>query len=268
MALPVVAAIAIPNLLRSRMAANESAAIAACMTYAEAQDIYRRTDWDGDGILEYAQAIQGNNSLYEKDEGQGNLTLVDAAFAGAEKRSTFKPVEDKDLPEPKKEETEAFSGLLPKLSSDDFQDRETATNALQKLGPGVVKLLDKAVAESKDVEVRQRCKTIAEGIRRELSKKNGVQTTDAAPKAGYYFKVLTGQGKNAPGGVKSYVNNGNMTLGYALVAWPAKYDGTGRNTFIINNTGTVYQKDLGVDTEKICEAMDAYDPDQGWVVSE
>ncbi|MBI3828559.1 MAG: DUF2950 family protein [Planctomycetes bacterium] len=251
------------------MAANESAAIAACKTFAEAEDIYRRTDWDADGILEYAQTIKGDNSLYEKNAGKGDLTLVDDAFAKAEVLTVLKALEDKDLPEAKPEEAQAFAKALPKLSSDDFQERENATADIVKLGPGVVKLLEKAAADTKDVEVRQRCKSIADGIRKDLAQKQGATVTQAnAPKAGYYFKVLKDQGPHAPGGRKSYVVNGNMTLGYALVAWPAEYDGTGRNTFIINNTGTVYQKDMGAETQKTCETMTEYDPAEGWVVSE
>ena len=63
----IVAAVAIPNLLRSRMAANETAAIASCKTYATAQNIYRRTDYNHDGTLEYAKALSGTNSLFRND---------------------------------------------------------------------------------------------------------------------------------------------------------------------------------------------------------
>src|SRR5688572_475171 len=80
----IIAAIAIPSLLRSRMAANETAAAASCKAYAEAQEIYRRTDYDGDAILEYAQALSGNNSLLEKVAGSSDLALIDRTFAGAE----------------------------------------------------------------------------------------------------------------------------------------------------------------------------------------
>ena len=80
----ILAAIAIPNLLRSRMAANETAAIAACRTYGEAQSIYRRTDYDKDGVLEYASDINGPLSLFETAAGAGDLQLVDQAFANAE----------------------------------------------------------------------------------------------------------------------------------------------------------------------------------------
>jgi len=268
MMIPVVAAIAIPNLLRSRMAANESAAIACCKAYAEAQDVYRRTDWDGDGILEYSQNITGANSLFEKNEGTGDVTLVDRAFADAEMRKTAKELDPKDIPEPTAAETEAFKQALAKLSSEDFGERETASKELEKLGKGVIKLLDLTHKENKDAEVQQRCKALTDKLKLDLAREKGLVTSKAkAPKAGYYFKVLTKQGAGAPGGAKSYVNGGNMTLGYALLAWPATYDKTARNTFLINNSGTVYQQELGAKTPQLCEQMDAYDP-AGWVVTE
>lgn len=80
----IIAAIAIPNLLRSRMAANETAAVAACKAFATAEDIYRRTDYNSDGVLEYAQALSGANSLYENTAGAGDLALIDRSFANAE----------------------------------------------------------------------------------------------------------------------------------------------------------------------------------------
>ena len=80
----IIAAVAIPNLLRSRMAANETAAIASCKTYATAQDIYRRTDYNHDGNLEYAQSLSGVNSLFETSAGLGDIALIDRAFAMAE----------------------------------------------------------------------------------------------------------------------------------------------------------------------------------------
>ena len=155
----IIAAIAIPNLLRSRMAANESAAIAACKTFAEAEDIYRRTDWNMNGILEYAQTMTGNYSLFERTALSGDLQLVDQAFANASCTTT---------------------------------------------------LVDSCTS----------------------------------PKAGYTFWVLTGQGPGAPGGTKTYVTSGGqMTVGYGVSGVPFSYDGSGRNSFQINNTGTVYQAD-------------------------
>lgn len=158
--------------------ANEAAAWAACRTYAEAQDIYRRTDWDGDGVLEYAQAIRGNFSLFERTAGKADITLVDAAFANAAVQTGRKPV----------------------------------------------------------------------------------------PKAGYLYKILTGQGQRAPGGRKSYIRGKNMTLGYGLLAYPAVYGKTGRLTLIINNTGTVYARNLGANTNKLVTDMIEYDPGPLWQV--
>ena len=63
----IIAAIAIPSLLRSRMAANETAAAASCKAFAEAEEIYHRTDYNQDGVLEYATALRGTNSLLEND---------------------------------------------------------------------------------------------------------------------------------------------------------------------------------------------------------
>lgn len=150
----IIAAIAIPSLLRSRMTANETAAVGACKAFAEAEEIYHRTDYDGDGILEYCTMISGNFSLFENTAGTGDLQLLDRSFA------------------------------------------------------------------------------LAEGPR-----------TTATPKAGYVFTVITRQSFPLPTVV--YISGGNMTRGYAFSAMPAAYDGTGRNTFMINNAGTIYQRDRG-----------------------
>ncbi|MCZ7648318.1 MAG: DUF2950 domain-containing protein [Planctomycetota bacterium] len=173
----IIAAIAIPNLMRSRMSANETAAIAACKEYANAQEIYHRTDWDSDGVLEYSSSMRGGNSLYELTSGSGDLVLIDIAFARAE----------------------------------------------------------------------------------------GNPTTATSPKSGYCFSILTGQGSNAPGGSKTYIENSNMIVGYGLSAVPYQYDQTGRNTFQINSSGTVYQQDRG---NSNTTHVTAYDPDTTWVVSE
>jgi prepilin-type N-terminal cleavage/methylation domain-containing protein len=164
----IIAAIAIPSLLRSRMAANETAAAASCKAFAEAEEIYHRTDYNKDGVLEYSTALRGNNSLLETASGLGDLALIDKAFAYAE-------------------------------------GPPTGANA-------------------------------------------------GTPKAGYVFAVLTEQGPAATGGQRSYVTvpagggGGNMTLGYAMSAVAGAYDGTGRDTFIINNNGTIFQKDRGTGT--------------------
>jgi prepilin-type N-terminal cleavage/methylation domain-containing protein len=80
----IIAAIAIPSLLRSRMAANEVAAAASCKAYAEAQEVYHRTDYDLDGYLEYAQHLKGDDSLLETVAGAQDIVLIDQAFGNAE----------------------------------------------------------------------------------------------------------------------------------------------------------------------------------------
>jgi hypothetical protein len=84
------------------------------------------------------------------------------------------------------------------------------------------------------------------------------------PFHGYYFKILTGQGAAAPGGAKEYVVNGEMSGGFALVAWPAEYDLTGIMTFVVNHDGVVHQKDLGPETDTAARSMTHYDPDATW----
>jgi hypothetical protein len=88
-----------------------------------------------------------------------------------------------------------------------------------------------------------------------------------APLQGYYFKILTRQGKYAPGGKYNYIINGNMIGGFAMVAWPAEYGDSGIVTFIVNQQGIVYQKDLGPRTANAAKKMTEYDPDPSWKAS-
>jgi len=84
------------------------------------------------------------------------------------------------------------------------------------------------------------------------------------PFMGYYYRIVTRQGENAPGGRYDYVINGNMIAGFAMVAWPADYANSGVMTFIVNQNGKVYQKDLGDKTEVGAAAIQDYDPDSSW----
>jgi len=88
------------------------------------------------------------------------------------------------------------------------------------------------------------------------------------PFHGYYYRILKGQGKNAPGGAYSYVVNGKMIGGFALAAYPAQYGNSGVMTFIVNKDGQVFQKDLGRNTAKIAQEMKTYDPDKTWKKAE
>jgi hypothetical protein len=82
------------------------------------------------------------------------------------------------------------------------------------------------------------------------------------PFPGYLYRVLTKQGAAAKGGAKDYVVNGKMTGGFALIAYPEKYGNTGIATFIINQNGIVYEKDLGTDTTKTATAATEFNPDK------
>lgn len=94
----------------------------------------------------------------------------------------------------------------------------------------------------------------------------GGKTAEGKPQPfhGYRFKVLTAQGPSAPGGAYSYVINGNLVAGFALVAYPAHWGESGVMTFIVNQWGKVYQCNLGGESEKIASEMEMFDPDAGW----
>jgi hypothetical protein len=158
---------------------HELAAIAACNGYVAAQLEYSATDWNGDGILEYAQKILSSpgkkDGLYWNNDDGGVTSPLGPFLAGAD--------------------------------------------------------IDEAKPE---------------------------------PLAGYYFKVLNRQGPNARGGARDYMVDGKQLLGFALVAWPAEYGKSGISTFIVNQLGDVYEKDLGQQTGTAAKAMEQFDPDSSW----
>ncbi len=88
------------------------------------------------------------------------------------------------------------------------------------------------------------------------------------PFRGYYYRLLTAQGADAPGGAKSYVAGGKMTGGFAFVAYPAQYGSSGVMTFIVNQDGTVYEKNLGPETTQLATEMNAFNPDSSWKPAE
>jgi hypothetical protein len=104
----------------------------------------------------------------------------------------------------------------------------------------------------------------AEGYGPELREED---EAERGPYQGYYFKILTRQGKRTPGGKYNYVTNGNMIGGFAMVAWPAEYGSSGVVTFIVNQQGRVYQKDFGPSTSRIAHKMSVYDLDPTWMLS-
>jgi hypothetical protein len=98
------------------------------------------------------------------------------------------------------------------------------------------------------------------------ARSEGYQFTAGQPTPyhGYYYKMLTEQGPNAPDGAYDYMVHDKMLGGFALVAYPAQYGSSGIMTFIVNYDGVVYQKDLGSDTTTLAQAMTQFDPDETW----
>lgn len=87
---------------------------------------------------------------------------------------------------------------------------------------------------------------------------------ESAPFYGYYYKILNSQGASAPGGAKDYVVDGHMTRGFGMLAFPARYADSGIMTFIVNQDGIVYQKDLGPETASVASSTMRFDPDSTW----
>jgi hypothetical protein len=90
---------------------------------------------------------------------------------------------------------------------------------------------------------------------------------DASPDGvwqGYHFRILEGQGPSAPGGAYSYLIGGNMSRGFALIAWPAQYGESGVMSFMINQDGEVFEKDMGKESDRVAKAMKTFDPDSSW----
>jgi DUF2950 family protein len=94
------------------------------------------------------------------------------------------------------------------------------------------------------------------------------QQETSAPYYGYYYRILDGQGNHAAGGAYDYIVKGHMIGGFALIAFPAQYDVSGIMTFIVNQDGIVYQKDLGPKTAELAAAITRYDPDATWKPAE
>jgi len=103
---------------------------------------------------------------------------------------------------------------------------------------------------------------------RAVGYRRSANAEEPSPYHGYFFKVLTGQGPNAPGGAVDYIVNGRMIGGFGLVAWPARYGDSGVMTFMVNHDGVVYQKNLGPQTAKLAPAISRFDPDPSWQKAE
>jgi len=96
----------------------------------------------------------------------------------------------------------------------------------------------------------------------------GGEAVTPEPYFGYYYRVLTGQGENAPGGARSYMTNGEMVGGHALLAFPAAYGETGIMSFMVGENGVIFEADLGEDTLEEAAAIELYDPGPAWQPSD
>ncbi|MEN8264057.1 MAG: DUF2950 domain-containing protein [Nitrospirota bacterium] len=94
--------------------------------------------------------------------------------------------------------------------------------------------------------------------------RKGYKDDDISPFYGYYYKILKAQGKHADGGAYDYVVNGKMILGFALIAYPAEYSNSGVMTFMVNQQGVIYEKNIGGDTRSIAEKIEIFDPEDTW----
>jgi hypothetical protein len=92
----------------------------------------------------------------------------------------------------------------------------------------------------------------------------GKQQAAPVPYQGYYYRIVTAQGSDAPDGAYNYLAHGRLIGGFALVAFPAQYGVSGVMTFIVNHEGVVYQKDLGPNTAAIARGMKLFNPDGSW----
>jgi len=176
------------EILNRRIGEDELIAILVCRTYVKAQREYSLKDWDGDGVLAYAQKLRS-------DPGKKNGLFWRA-----------KPGE----------EVSPFGELVARAWMEGYKKEKAAFRE------------------------------------------------EPAPFHGYYFKILTRQGKNAPGGRYNYIINGNMVGGFAIVAFPSNWGKSGVMTFIVNQQGKVFQKNLGPDTMKVAREMKEYNPDKSW----
>jgi hypothetical protein len=176
------------EILDRRIGENELITILVCRTYVKAQREYAIKDWNGDGVLAYAQKLRS-------DPGKKNGLFWRAAQG---------------------EEVSPLGELVARARMEGY-----------KKGKSLFK-------------------------------------EQPTPFHGYYFKILTRQGRNAPGGKYNYIINGNMVAGFALVAFPSSWGKSGVMSFVVNQQGKVYQKNLGPNTVKISEQMKEYNPDKTW----
>lgn len=178
-------------------------------------------------------AAAGEEEILARRIGENELAAIDAlkAFVAAERRyAEWRRAEGQSL------EYAQYIQSTPAQTDGLWWDRQTAASA----GPSPLNAF------------AARNRAFLQGRR------------PGDPFRGYYFRVLTGQGAHAPGRAMSYLADGRMTKGFAMIAWPADYESSGIMTFIVGPDGRVLEKDLGEETGSLVKTMLLYDPDEGW----
>jgi hypothetical protein len=259
--------------------ANEKAAMAATVAFAEGEEIYHRTDYNRDGVLEYAQVLGGRAEDF--------------------KRMHTEPVK---VEKPSDDDKVKIEKLIKTLNDDDFGTREKAMTELQAFGSKAYEQAGTAAKNSADAEVTQRCKKLVQSIedagapapqiklayqfgllgsngQAELALIDkplaaaecaaGCDPGQSTPRKGYFFRVLTRQGEAATGGKRDYIVNGHMTLGYGLLAFPADYGTTGKRCFMINSNGTIFERDFGSKkaTDDFVKSCVEFNPTGEWAAA-
>ena len=181
------------EILNRRIGHNEISALEICRAYVKAQREYMQKDYDGNGVMEYAQRLQST---------PGKRDGLYWEMTPGEEESPFGP-------------------LVTAACEEGYSQKNLSASPHKH-----------------------------------------------DPFHGYLFRILTKQGRNAPGGKYNYVINGHMLAGFAFLAYPAEWGNTGVMTFIVNQQGKVYQKNLGEKTTNLARKIDAYDPDETWKPAE
>lgn len=182
----------------------------------------------------------GRDEILNRRVGRNELLAINACHAYVEAQREYY-----NLPEP-------YGVQIPKYAQKLVSSPEARDGLYWPTVPGAKESpLGQVVAKAKETGYPQEIFTGKQGT---------------GPFNGYYFRILKAQGPSAPGGKFSYVINGNMVAGHALIAYPARWGVSGVMTFIVNQRGRIYQKNLGPETSRIAKAMKAYNPDLSWKV--
>lgn len=154
-----------------------------------------------------------------------------------------------------------------------YRDAQRLYESEDRNGDGVLEYATKIVSDEGQrnglyfpVEAGEELSPLGPGLARASTQGYRYDEVEgrADPYNGYFYKILTRQGPNAPGGAYDYIINGHMVAGFALLAYPAEYGSSGIMTFMVNQHGDVFEKDLGEDTGKLASEIDSFNPDETW----